>query len=32
LLRVYGDSCLGIYAEVVEGGEVRTGDRLELLD
>jgi uncharacterized protein YcbX len=32
LLRVYGDSCLGIYAEVVEGGEVRAGDRLELMD
>jgi uncharacterized protein YcbX len=32
LLRVYGDSCLGIYAKVVEGGEVRPGERLEPLD
>jgi uncharacterized protein YcbX len=32
LLRVYGDSCLGIYAKVVEAGNVKPGDRLELLD
>jgi uncharacterized protein YcbX len=32
LLRVYGDSCLGIYAKVIEGGEVKPGDRLEPLD
>lgn len=32
LLRAYGDSCLGIYAKVAEGGEVKPGDRLELLD
>ena len=32
LLRVYGDSCLGIYAKVVEAGEVSPGDTLALLD
>jgi uncharacterized protein YcbX len=30
LLRVFGDACLGIYAQVMEAGEIRPGDRLEL--
>lgn len=30
LLRVFGHSCFGVYAEVVEGGEIKPTDRLEL--
>lgn len=30
LQRTYGDMCLGVYAKVIEAGDVRTGDRLEV--
>ena len=30
LTRIFGDMCLGIYAEVIEGGEVRPGDILRI--
>jgi uncharacterized protein YcbX len=29
LARVFGDMCLGVYAKVIEGGEIRTGDKIE---
>jgi MOSC domain-containing protein len=32
LLRTYGHSALGIYASVTAGGEIRPGDRIEILD
>jgi uncharacterized protein YcbX len=30
LLRVFGNASLGVYATVVEGGEIKPGDRLEI--
>jgi uncharacterized protein YcbX len=30
LLRTYGHACVGIYASVIDGGEIRPGDRLTL--
>lgn len=30
LQRVFGEPCLGIYARVVDGGDIRLGDRIEL--
>lgn len=32
LLREYGDTCLGVYAKVVSGGQIRPGEKLRLLD
>lgn len=32
LLRTYGHTAVGVYATVATGGEVRPGDRIEILD
>jgi uncharacterized protein YcbX len=32
LLRTYGHTALGIYATVIAGGEIKPGDRIEILD